>query len=75
MTYGASRNSPAHDAEMTFAVAYVEDDAIKVITNGPYAKVGPARAQVTYQRNRKPSRLKGDYKLIVSKIEWVIIDE
>ena len=75
MTYGTSRNSPDPEDDMAFAVAYVEDGVIEDIVNGPYAKVGPARAQVSYRRNRKRGGTPGDYKLIVTKIDWVIIDE
>jgi len=73
--YTAGRQSPDKDDDMLFAVGYVLDGELKYITNGPYAKVGPARGQVTHRNGRKRSDTKGEYKLLVTKIDWVVVDE
>ena len=74
MGWGSGRQPPGKDDDMLFSVAYVEDDEIKFIVKGPYSKVGPARSQVTASRRYKRPDTKGDYRLIATKVEWVVVE-
>jgi len=74
MGYGSPRQSPSAKDDMLFAVGWVVDGEIKSITGGPYAKVGSARSVVTLN-NRRYGGAHGKYQLIVTAIDWKIIDE
>lgn len=71
---GYRRQSPELGDDMIFAVGYVDNNkGLTHITDGPYAKVGPARAMVG--RNNKTWRPKdGKYKLLATAVEWVVVE-
>lgn len=76
MSYGTKRVVPEKGQDMLFAVAYFPENKEPFITDGPYTKVGSARGMVTRNNKRwKRPNDKGEYKLVVTAVDWVIVDE